>query len=108
MNHCNNITLLSPAQLNALADSIHQYHFYLADTLPVISAAFDLIDCYETTAGPMFLNMATTGGYPNTPGPLMDLNMTGRFLQYNRNYLKPCIPKIKLLNTVPIFKAGSI
>ena len=70
MNHCNNITLLSPAQLNALADSIHQYHFYLADTLPVISAAFDLIDCYETTAGPMFLNMATTGGYPNTPGAL--------------------------------------
>lgn len=70
MDHCNNTALLSPAQLNALADSIHQYHFYLADNLPVISAAFDLINCYEANTGPMFLGAATAGGFPNTPGAL--------------------------------------
>ena len=53
-----------------MADSIHLYHFYLADTLPVISAAFDLINCYETNPGPIFLNAATTGGFPNAPGAL--------------------------------------
>ena len=70
MDHCNNTALLSPAQLNALADSIHQYHFYLADNLPVISAAFDLINCYDANTGPMFLGAATAGGFPNTPGAL--------------------------------------
>ncbi|MEI6411133.1 MAG: hypothetical protein WCR52_17225, partial [Bacteroidota bacterium] len=71
MDHCNNINLLSPAQINALADSIHQNHFYLADNLSVISAAFDLVNCYETNSGPLFLNTAaTTGGFPNTPGAL--------------------------------------
>jgi hypothetical protein len=69
-DHCNNIALLSPAQLNALADTIRQYHFYLADNLLLISAAFDLIDCYETSTGPLFLNVATTGGFPNAPGAL--------------------------------------
>jgi hypothetical protein len=70
MDHCNNITQLSPAQINSLADTIHQYHLYLADDLPVISAAFDLINCYETNTGPIFLNAATTGGFPNAPGAL--------------------------------------
>lgn len=70
MDHCNNITLLSAAQINSLADSIHQYHLYLADDLPVISAAFNLINCYETNTGPIFLNAATTGGFANAPGAL--------------------------------------
>jgi uncharacterized protein (TIGR02145 family) len=69
-DHCNNIALLSPAQINSLADSIHKYYLYLADTLPVISAAFDLINCYETNTGPVFLNASTTGGFPNAPGAL--------------------------------------
>lgn len=70
MDHCNNVALLSPAQINSLVDSIHKNHYYLADTLPVISAAFDLINCYETNTGPIFLNTATTGGFPNAPGAL--------------------------------------
>jgi hypothetical protein len=70
MDHCNNINLLTPTQINALTDSIHQNHFYLADNLPLISAAFDLINCYETNTGPMFLNAGTTGGFPNNPGAL--------------------------------------
>ncbi len=69
-DHCNNITPLSPVQINSLADSIDQYQLYLADTLTVISAAFDLISCYETNPGPVFLNAATTGGFPNAPGAL--------------------------------------
>lgn len=70
MDHCNNISLLSPAQINSLADSIRQNYFYLADSLTVISAAFDLINCYETNTGPLFLNTHTTGGFPNAPGAL--------------------------------------
>jgi uncharacterized protein (TIGR02145 family) len=70
LNHCNNTTLLTPAQINSLADTIQLYHFYLADTLPVISAAFDVINCYETNPGPVFLNAHTTGGFPNAPGAL--------------------------------------
>lgn len=70
MDHCNDITTLSPVRINSLADSIHLFHFYMADTLPVISAAFDLISCYDTNSGPMFLNAQTTGGFPNAPGAL--------------------------------------
>jgi hypothetical protein len=70
INHCNNITPLSPAQVNSLADSIQKYHFYLAENLAVISAAFDVINCYETNTGPIFLNAGTTGGFPNAPGAL--------------------------------------
>ncbi len=70
LDHCNNITLLTPAQINSLADSIDQYHLFLADDLQVIIAAFDLINCYETNTGPIFQNAATTGGFPNAPGAL--------------------------------------
>jgi hypothetical protein len=69
-DHCNDIAPLSPVQINSLADSIHLFHFYLADTIPVISAAFDLINCYETNSGPIFLNAQTTGGFSNAPGAL--------------------------------------
>lgn len=70
MDHCDSTVLLSPAEINALASSIHQYFYYLADTITVISAAFDVIDCYEANQGPLFLNAQTTGGFPNAPGAL--------------------------------------
>ncbi|MDZ4679930.1 MAG: M60 family metallopeptidase [Saprospiraceae bacterium] len=70
MDHCNNTTLLSAAQINSLAANIHQYHLFIADDLPVITSAFALINCYEANTGPIFLNTATTGGFPNSPGAL--------------------------------------
>lgn len=70
MNHCNNINILSPTQLNSLAADIQSNYLYMADNLQVITAAFDVINCYETNSGPMFLNAATTGGFPNAPGAL--------------------------------------
>ena len=56
MNHCNNTAPLTPSQINALTDTIHKYHFYLAENLQEISAAFNLIDCYDTNTGPLFIN----------------------------------------------------
>ncbi len=70
INYCNNTSVLSPAQINSIAADIQLNHFYMADNLPVISAAFNLINCYETNTGPLFLNAATTGGFPNAPGAL--------------------------------------
>jgi hypothetical protein len=69
LDHCNNNTL-SPVEINALADSIQQNVFLIADSLSVITAAFDLINCYETHTGPLFLNAHTAGGMPNAPGSL--------------------------------------
>lgn len=70
LDHCNNTSTLSAVQINALADTITTYHFYLADSFPEISAAFDLIDCYDAGSGPLFINTNTTGGFPNAPGSL--------------------------------------
>ena len=53
LNHCNNTAQLSPAQLNAIADTIKFYHLYLADSLPVITSAFNVINCYESSPGPL-------------------------------------------------------
>lgn len=70
MEHCNNTTLLSATQINSLSADILQNHFYIADDLPVITTAFDLINCYEANSDPVFLNATTTGGFPNAPGAL--------------------------------------
>lgn len=70
IDHCNHTYLLSGEQLNALTDTIEHFQLYLADTLTTISAAFDVIDCYEADPGPMFLNASTMGGFPNSPGAL--------------------------------------
>jgi hypothetical protein len=70
LNHCNSTSPLSPSQINAIAADINLNHFYMADDLAVITAAFNLINCYETNPGPLFLNTATTGGFPNAYGAL--------------------------------------
>ena len=54
-NHCNNITVLTPVQINSLADSIQQNVFLIADNSTVILAAFDVVNCYEANVGPIFL-----------------------------------------------------
>jgi hypothetical protein len=70
LNHCNNITTLTPSEINALTDIVQQFHFYVAESLPAISAAFDLIDCYDDNMGPLFLNATTVNGLANAPGAL--------------------------------------
>lgn len=70
MDHCNNTTPLSPSQINSIADIIQQYNVYLDDDFTVITAAFNLIDCYEANTGPVFMNAATSAGFPNAPGAL--------------------------------------
>ncbi|MEP6647797.1 MAG: M60 family metallopeptidase [Saprospiraceae bacterium] len=72
LNHCNGTTPLSPAQINSVATSINQNQLYIAENLEVITAAFNLINCYETSPGPLFMNTATTGGFPNAPVGALD------------------------------------
>ncbi|MBK7342625.1 MAG: hypothetical protein IPJ06_05630 [Saprospiraceae bacterium] len=64
-DHCTGTTLLTGQQINDLSDSIQLNIFSIADTSSLILQALDLIACYETQKGPLFLNPATTGGFQN-------------------------------------------
>lgn len=64
-DHCTGTTLLTGQQINDLSDSIQLNIFSIADTSSLILQALDLIACYETQKGPLFLNPATLGGFQN-------------------------------------------
>ena len=66
-DHCNGIKLLSPAQINAHSTTITENRSYLGDNLSVITEAFNLIDCYDSKYGALFVDGKTI---PNTPGAL--------------------------------------
>jgi hypothetical protein len=67
-NHVKGTSTLSPTAINAIANTIQQNIFVIADTGTVVLEAFDLVDCYELLKGPIFLNPSTTGGFPNDFG----------------------------------------
>ena len=56
---------LSAQELNTVSDSIQLNIFTVADTSSILLMAQDLIDCYETIHGPIFLNPSTQGGFSN-------------------------------------------
>ena len=64
-DHCTSTNLLTGQQINDLSDSIQLNIFSIADTSSLILQALDLIACYETQKGPLFLNPATLGGFQN-------------------------------------------
>jgi hypothetical protein len=66
--HITGTTVLTAAQIISVANTIQQNIFVIADTSTVVLDAFALVDCYETLAGPIFLNSATMGGFPNDFG----------------------------------------
>jgi hypothetical protein len=68
LNHLNNTDPLTPAQINSVADTIQENIFVIGDSLPIVLQAFELVDYYESTKGPMFLNPDTQGGFPNEFG----------------------------------------
>lgn len=68
LDHLNNTSPLTPAQINAVADTIQENIFVIGDTLSIVLEAFELIDYYESNKGPMFLNADTQGGFPNDFG----------------------------------------
>lgn len=68
LNHLNNTSPLTAAQINAVSDTIQENIFVIGDTLSIVLEAFELIDYYESNKGPMFLNPDTQGGFPNEFG----------------------------------------
>jgi hypothetical protein len=56
---------LSAQEINNLSDTIQQNIFSVADTGSMVALALDIIDCYETLKGPIFLNASTQNGFPN-------------------------------------------
>ena len=69
-DHLTDTQPLSPAEINAVSDTIQSSIFVLGDSLPVMLEAFDLVAYYETTFGPLFMNAASQGGFPNQFGAL--------------------------------------
>ncbi len=67
-NHIKGSILMTPGALNTAADVIQQNIFVIADNDSIVLAAFDLVDCYEKLKGPIFINTATKGGFPNAFG----------------------------------------
>lgn len=70
LKHLNNTSPLTPTQINAVSDTIQEHIFVIGDSLPIVLEAFAMIDYYESTKGPMFLNSASQGGFPNAFGAL--------------------------------------
>jgi len=68
MDHLTNTAPLSNTGINAVSDTIQASVFVLGDSLPIMLEAFDLVAYYETTFGPLFMNPASQGGFPNQFG----------------------------------------
>ena len=64
-DHLTGTSPLSNTQINSVSDTIEAHIFVLGDTLSLVLQAFDLVDYYESNNGPMFLNAASQGGFPN-------------------------------------------
>ncbi len=64
-NHITGVVSLSGQEINTLIDSIQQNIFAVADTASILLKALDVIDCYESIIGPIFLNPSTQGGFTN-------------------------------------------
>ena len=46
----------------------------IGQTSDIVSEAFDLVESYETTAGPLFMNQTTRGGFPRKPAGGLELD----------------------------------
>lgn len=64
-DHITNVTLLSGEEINTLSDSIQQNIFAIGDTGSILLKALEIIECYDSIVGPIFLNASTLGGFSN-------------------------------------------
>ncbi len=67
-NHLTGFAIMTPQAINLAAEVIQQNIFVIADNDSILIDAFDLVDCYEKIIGPIFINNATKGGFPNEFG----------------------------------------
>jgi len=65
--HIGGTSILKPDQINRLGAIIGENLHLIGRTDSIMSEAFDLVDCYETTVGPLFMNEATQRGFSRNP-----------------------------------------
>lgn len=64
-DHLTGTAPMTDAEIKAVSDTIKIHIFVLGDTSSLVLQAFDLVDYYEANTGPLFLNSASQGGFPN-------------------------------------------
>jgi hypothetical protein len=72
--HINKTSALSTDQINQQTAIIQKNIDLIGQTSNIISEAFDLVTCYETTVGPLFVNKATRGGFRRKPAGGLELD----------------------------------
>ncbi|MEI6412367.1 MAG: M60 family metallopeptidase, partial [Bacteroidota bacterium] len=66
--HITGAAPLSALTINSIAQTIQQNIFVIGDSTDVVLAAFNLVDCYETIKGAIFMNASTQNGFSNDFG----------------------------------------
>lgn len=64
-DHISGTTPLIPEELISIGDTIRQNIFVLGDTFPLLLLAFDVVNCYDSIEGPLFVNPNTQNGFFN-------------------------------------------
>lgn len=65
--HITKTSTLNTNQINQQTAIIQKNIDLIGQTSNIISEAFDLVACYETTVGPLFMNQTIRGGFPRKP-----------------------------------------
>ena len=72
--HISETSTLSADQIKQQTEIIRNNIDRIGKTSDIISEALDLVASYETTAGPLFMNRATRGGFPRKPAGGLELD----------------------------------
>ncbi len=62
-SHIKGINILTGSKINEISDSVRQTIFVIGDTSSTLLEAFDLVDCYDSIVGPIFINALTKNGF---------------------------------------------
>jgi len=72
--HINETSTLDAIQIKQQTEIIRKNIDQIGKASDIISEALDLVGSYETTAGPLFMNRATRGGFPRKPAGGLELD----------------------------------
>jgi hypothetical protein len=72
--HIGETSILNADQIKQQTDIIRKNIDQIGQTSEIISEALDLAASYETTAGPLFMNQTTRGGFPRKPAGGLELD----------------------------------
>ncbi len=72
--HINETSTLDANQINRQSAIIRNNLELIGQTSSIVSEALDLVMCYETKVGPLFVNKATRRGFPRRPAGGLELD----------------------------------